>query len=40
MPFALLGGYLAVRIWYELTAATRKSIAEVEERADVELVAK
>jgi OPA family glycerol-3-phosphate transporter-like MFS transporter len=38
MPFALLGGYLALRIWHELPAATRKYIAEVEEKAEIELV--
>jgi OPA family glycerol-3-phosphate transporter-like MFS transporter len=30
IPFAVLGGVLAVRIWNELPAATRKYIAEVE----------
>ena len=24
MPFALLGGFLALKIWHELPAATRK----------------
>jgi OPA family glycerol-3-phosphate transporter-like MFS transporter len=38
MPFALLGGFLALRIWHELPAATRKYIAEVEEKAQVGLV--
>ncbi len=38
MPFALLGGYLALKIWHELPAATRKYITEVEEKAEVELV--
>src|ERR1022692_3193751 len=38
MPFALLGGYLALRIWHELPAATRKYIADVEEKAEIELV--
>jgi OPA family glycerol-3-phosphate transporter-like MFS transporter len=38
MPFALLGGFLALKIWHELPAATRKYIAEVEEKAEVELV--
>jgi OPA family glycerol-3-phosphate transporter-like MFS transporter len=38
MPFALLGGFLALRIWHELPAATRKYIAEVEEKAKIELV--
>jgi OPA family glycerol-3-phosphate transporter-like MFS transporter len=38
MPFALLGGYLALRIWHELPAATRKYIKEVEEKAEIELV--
>jgi MFS transporter, OPA family, glycerol-3-phosphate transporter len=38
MPFALLGGFLAWRIWHELPAATRKYIAENEEKARIELV--
>ena len=38
MPFALLGAYLAWRIWHELPAATRKYIAENEEKARIELV--
>ena len=38
MPFALLGGFLAIRIWHELPAATRKYITQVEQKADVELV--
>jgi OPA family glycerol-3-phosphate transporter-like MFS transporter len=38
MPFALLGGVLALKIWNELPAATRKYIAEVEEKAQIELV--
>ena len=38
MPFALLGGFLALKIWHELPAATRKYIAEVEEKAEIELV--
>jgi OPA family glycerol-3-phosphate transporter-like MFS transporter len=38
MPFALLGGFLALRIWHALPAATRKYIAEVEEKAKIELV--
>jgi len=38
MPFALLGGFLALKIWHELPAATRKYIAEVEEKAEVELI--
>jgi len=32
MPFALLGLFLAWKIWHELPAATRKYIAEVEQR--------
>jgi OPA family glycerol-3-phosphate transporter-like MFS transporter len=32
MPFALLGGILAVSIWNELPAATRKFIREVEQK--------
>ncbi|MGD0260696.1 MAG: MFS transporter [Verrucomicrobiota bacterium] len=38
MPFALLGGYLALKIWNELPAATQKYITEVEEKAEIELV--
>ncbi len=38
MPFALLGGFLALKIWHELPAATRKYIAEVEEKAEIELI--
>jgi OPA family glycerol-3-phosphate transporter-like MFS transporter len=38
MPFALLGGYLALRMWHDLPAATRKYIAEVEEKAEIELI--
>jgi OPA family glycerol-3-phosphate transporter-like MFS transporter len=33
MPFALLGGLLALRIWHQLPAATRKYIDEVEQKA-------
>ena len=40
MVFALLGGYLALRIWHELPAATRKYIAEVEEKPVIEMVGK
>ena len=32
-PFALVGGILALMIWHELPAATRKYIADVEARA-------
>ena len=32
MPFALFGGILALKIWNELPAATRKYIAEVEQK--------
>ena len=38
MPFALFGAFLAIRIWHELPAATKKYIAEVEEKPEVELV--
>src|SRR5437870_12222522 len=31
MPFALIGGLIALRIWHALPAATRKYIAEVED---------
>lgn len=32
MPFALIGGILAVRIWHELPQATRKYLAEIEKK--------
>jgi OPA family glycerol-3-phosphate transporter-like MFS transporter len=35
MPFALLGGIIALIIWHELPAATRKYIAEVERPLEV-----
>ncbi len=38
MPFALLGGFLALRMWNALPAATQKYITEVEEKAEIELV--
>jgi MFS transporter, OPA family, glycerol-3-phosphate transporter len=38
MPFALLGGVLALKIWHELPAATRKYIAEVEKKVELDLV--
>jgi MFS transporter, OPA family, glycerol-3-phosphate transporter len=38
MPFALLGGILALKIWHALPAATRKYITEVEEKAEIQLV--
>lgn len=37
-PFALLGLYLAVKIWNELPAATKKYIAEVEKKTETDLV--
>ncbi|PYJ03183.1 MAG: MFS transporter [Verrucomicrobia bacterium] len=38
MPFAVLGGFIALRIWHELPAATRRYIAQFEEKTDVEPV--
>jgi OPA family glycerol-3-phosphate transporter-like MFS transporter len=38
MPFALLGGVIALMIWHELPVATKKYISEVEAKAAVELV--
>jgi len=38
VPFALLGTFLAIKIWHELPAATRKYISEVENKAEVDLV--
>jgi OPA family glycerol-3-phosphate transporter-like MFS transporter len=32
MPFAIIGGVIAVRIWHSLPAATKKYLAEVEKR--------
>jgi OPA family glycerol-3-phosphate transporter-like MFS transporter len=32
MPFALIGGILALRIWHELPQATRKYLAEIEKK--------
>jgi OPA family glycerol-3-phosphate transporter-like MFS transporter len=40
MPFALLGGFIALRIWHELPSATRKYIAQVEAKTEIDLVAK
>jgi hypothetical protein len=33
MPFALVGGVIAWRIWHELPAATRKYIEEHERKS-------
>lgn len=38
IPFAIAGILLAIRIWHDLPAATRKYIAEVEERAQPAVV--
>ncbi len=38
MPFAVMGGVIALKIWHELPDATRRYIAEVEEKEAVELV--
>jgi MFS transporter, OPA family, glycerol-3-phosphate transporter len=38
MPFALLGGFLALKIWHELPAATRKYIAEKEQKTVIDLI--
>jgi OPA family glycerol-3-phosphate transporter-like MFS transporter len=38
MPFALIGGVIALKIWHELPAATRKYIDDVEDKARLELV--
>ena len=37
IPFALIGIFIAVKIWFELPEATKRYIAEVEERPAVEL---
>ena len=34
MPFAIMGGTIAVRIWHSLPAATKKYLAEVEKRPE------
>jgi OPA family glycerol-3-phosphate transporter-like MFS transporter len=34
MPFAIMGGIIAVRIWHSLPAATKKYLAEVEKRPE------
>ena len=33
IPFAVIGTFIAIKIWHELPAATRKYIAEVEQKA-------
>ena len=38
MPFALIGGFFAMKIWHALPAATRKYIDEVEGKVEVDLV--
>ena len=38
MPFALIGGFFALKIWHALPAATRKYIDEVEGKVEVDLV--
>jgi hypothetical protein len=30
MPFAIIGTLVSIKIWYELPAATRKYLADVE----------
>jgi OPA family glycerol-3-phosphate transporter-like MFS transporter len=37
-PFALIGGFIALSIWNELPAATRRYINQVEEKPEIELV--
>ena len=38
MPFTLIGGLIALKIWHELPAATRKYIAEVEQKSKLDLI--
>ena len=38
IPFAIMGAIVAIKIWHELPEATRKYIAEVETKANRELV--
>ena len=33
IPFAIIGTFIAIRIWHDLPAATRKYINEVEQKA-------
>ncbi|SPE56382.1 Glycerol-3-phosphate transporter [Verrucomicrobia bacterium] len=39
VPFTLLGLFLALKIWHELPAATKKYIAQVEQKSGLEMVA-
>jgi OPA family glycerol-3-phosphate transporter-like MFS transporter len=32
MPFAMIGGFVALKLWHQLPAATKKYLAEVEEK--------
>ena len=32
IPFAIIGTFIAIKIWHDLPAATRKYIAEVEQK--------
>jgi len=38
MPFALIGGFIALKIWNELPAATRKYIEKMERKAEPALI--
>ena len=38
MPFAVLGGVIALKIWHELPAATKRYIVEVEQRDELKPV--
>jgi len=38
LPFAIVGGILAIKIWHELPAATKRYIAEVENKSEPVLV--
>ncbi len=40
MPFALVGTYIAYKIWHELPQATKNYISRVEEKTEIDLVAK
>jgi MFS transporter, OPA family, glycerol-3-phosphate transporter len=35
MPFAIIGALISIKIWYELPAATKKYIADVEQKKDL-----
>ncbi len=40
MPFALLGTYIGYKIWHELPHVTRKYLSQVEQKTEIDLLAK